>query len=119
MSEITWTREHVNRLIELGRSGISWSDVGRNMPACSETARRKWNIAASAEDRRQRTLCRMAIEELAKLVEAVEKAPVADRHRMPAGIWFPDDPRAVRPDYGTARRPETWVPYISGSAWAV
>lgn len=117
---LVWTREQITKLVLLGRSGASWTSIGRDLKICStEAARRKWNDISDEEDREQRVLSKLASKDLAEMVTMTQERLANGFTEMPVSVKFSDDSRAIRADYGRAPMPETWVPYKSGTAWAV
>jgi hypothetical protein len=106
-----WDEAQIAKLIALGRAGEPWRWIGKDFGIHSESARRRWASFSTEEDRAERQM------QLSQPRPEVKPKQLAD---FPPGTNFPDDPAACQPDIGSRPvRPVTWVPYLSGSGWAV
>lgn len=112
MTETDWSRSKVEKLVEMGRSGESWNDVGPLFRISNDAVRHKWYQVASDDDRKTRDdSIRAENKRYAKMM-AADRAPATVLEKMPDGVRFIDDPAALKPEIG-GKRPliETWVPY--------
>lgn len=111
MTKPVWDEALIAKLITLGRAGEPWRFIARDFGIHAESVRRRWASFSTTEDREERQT------QLSQPRPEVKPTQLAD---FPPGTTFTDDPVASQPDTGPRpSRAVTWVPYLSGSGWAV